>query len=83
MVRKRGQLVPFTHLECRSKKSKQPEHVQVEEAWSSGLSPTTLTVLTLCQVCMCYLFSPVRLFATTWAVACQAALSMGFPGQEH
>ena len=28
-------------------------------------------------------FSPVRLFATPWTVACQAPLSMGFSRQEH
>ena len=29
------------------------------------------------------LFSRVLLFVTPWTVACQASLSMGFPGQEH
>ena len=28
-------------------------------------------------------FSPVRLFATLWTVACQAPLSMGFSRQEY
>ena len=28
-------------------------------------------------------FSPVRLFATPWTVACQAPLSMGFSRQEY
>ena len=34
---------------------------------------------------MCILshFSSVRLFATLWAVACQAPLSMGLPRQEN
>ena len=29
------------------------------------------------------MLSPVQLFATPWTVACQAPLSMGFPGQEY
>ena len=28
-------------------------------------------------------FSHVSLFVTLWTVVCQAALSMGFPGQEY
>ena len=28
-------------------------------------------------------FSPVQLLATSWTVACQAPLSMGFPRQEY
>ena len=28
-------------------------------------------------------FSRVRLFATTWTIACQLPLSLGFPSQEH
>ena len=35
---------------------------------------------------LCYVlsrFSRVRLFATLWAIACQAPLSMGFPRQEY
>ena len=37
---------------------------------------------TVCELCMCVL-SRVRLFATPWTVAHQAALSMGFPRQEY
>ena len=33
-------------------------------------------------VCMLTL-SLVRIFATPWAIAYQAPLSMGYPGQEH
>ena len=32
---------------------------------------------------MCLFLSCVRLFATPWTVACQAALSMGFSRQEY
>ena len=32
---------------------------------------------------MCVLLSCVWLFATPWAVACQAPLFMGFPRQEY
>ena len=34
-------------------------------------------------MCRCTVLSRVRLFATPWAVACQAPLFMGFPRQEH
>ena len=30
-----------------------------------------------------YLLSHVQLFVTSWTVACQAPLSMGFPRQEY
>ena len=33
--------------------------------------------------CMLSCFSHVRLFATLWTIACQAALSMGFSRQEY
>ena len=36
------------------------------------------------RACTCaYVLSPVRLFVTTWTVAHQAPLSMGFPRQEY
>ena len=35
------------------------------------------------HVCMPSHFSPVQLFVTLWAVACQAPLSMGFFRQEY
>ena len=37
-------------------------------------------------LCVCgyvCVLSHIQLFATPWTVACQAPLSMGFPGQEH
>ena len=34
-------------------------------------------------VCCAYSLSCVRLFATPWAVACQAPLSMGFSRKEY
>ena len=34
-------------------------------------------------VCVCVLVSRVQLFATPWAVAQQAPLSVGFPRQEY
>ena len=49
-------------------------------AWGSGL-PMTVS-LTL-RACMLGRFSRVQLFATLWAVACQAPLSMGFSRQEY
>ena len=33
--------------------------------------------------CMLPHFSPIRLFATLWTIACQAPLSMGFSRQEY
>ena len=38
---------------------------------------TTHTHIYMCSVISC--FSHVRLFATTWTVACQSSLSIGFP----
>ena len=35
------------------------------------------------RIVVVYLLSCVWLFVTTWTVACQASLSMGFPSQEH
>ena len=34
-------------------------------------------------MCMCESLGCVQLFATPWAVACQAPLSIGFPRQEY
>ena len=35
------------------------------------------------RLCVLSCFGHVRLFATLWILACQAALSMGFPRQEY
>ena len=35
------------------------------------------------NLCMLNRLSRVRLFVTSWTVACQAPLSLGFPGQEY
>ena len=32
--------------------------------------------------CCCLVLSRVQLFATTWTIACQSPLSMGFPREE-
>ena len=47
--------------------------------------PLAQQLFILGNVCMCMLspVSRVRLFATLWTVACQAALSMGFSRQEY
>ena len=39
--------------------------------------------LQVASVCVFSLFSRVPLFATSWTVACQVPLSMGFPRQEY
>ena len=46
------------------------------------LSPCSLNIYRM-HVCMLSCFNKVQLFATIWAVACQASLSMGFSRQEY
>ena len=46
-------------------------------------SPATITTLLLSYVSILNHFSPVRLCATPWTVACQAPLSIGFSRQEY
>ena len=48
------------------------------------LNLTHTTVLKSNTVCVCVcVLNHVRLFATSWTVACQAPLSMGFSRQEY
>ena len=47
-----------------------------ESKWNKELTD-------LCWWGKCYLLSRVRPFATTWTVAHQASLSMGFSSQEY
>ena len=57
------------------------------DSWGCKESDTTeqlnWTELKVVHVCMLSCFSCVELFATLWAAACQAPLSMGFSGQEY
>ena len=69
-------------------KAIQPHHSKKEDA-----SLPTITAIQLCFPMKCkaylsashlsHLLSPVRLFATSWTVAYQAPLSMGFSRQEY
>ena len=45
--------------------------------------PETITTLVISYACMLILLSQVQRFATSWTVARQAPLSMGFPRQEY
>ena len=53
----------------------------------SDFSQSTFTkyhsLLNVLHVCVLSRFSRVQLFETLWTVAYQAALSVGFPRQEH
>ena len=46
-------------------------------------SPVIVSLPHIINVCMLSRFSPVRIFALSWTVACQAPLSVGFPRQEY
>ena len=51
---------------------------------SHMLQPPELTcIITSCVLCMLSRFSPVRLFAMPWTVACQAPQSIVFSRQEY
>ena len=52
----------------------------MHEAMTVHYESKTMINLVLC-ICLCYLLSRVRLFATPWTVARQAPLSKGFSRQ--
>ena len=49
----------------------------------TGIINTMLRLILVMCACMFCCFSHARLFATLWAVACQAPLSLGFSRQEY
>ena len=59
----------------------------IEERGNGGLRWVAMKMVkTLYSECVCACiqsFSRVRLFATSWTIACQAPLSMGFFKQEY
>ena len=48
-----------------------------------GSFPPMYVLISACLLSVCLLLSCVQLFATSWTVASQAPLSMGFPRQEY
>ena len=68
--------------ECESREMRSPEnpHIRFKCSDFSSWLPWMILVLLLCILSH---FSCVRLFATSWTIAHQAPLSMGFPRQEY